>query len=223
MEGTFKVLQHPDCKLVDLKLYDTGINDEGTDLLGTALVSSSVSTLDLQSSKSISSEGWQTFMNQLSQAAIEKLNLFGTNIGGNGLAALTRFDTLEYLNLSETKIDDAGLAALANLCGNLKSLDVNSNRSITSSGWQSFFNSLRTREAQLVTLGISGNRISDVGAIAMSTLKTLRMNGLSYSFQSDRITPQGWQALFTTLQDSDSNELQVGQGARQVPTCKRMP
>ena len=143
------VLRDPNCKLVELDLHDAGIDDESADVLGSALASLSVSTLNLSSNRSISSAGWQTFMNQLSRAPIEKLNLHGNNIDSNGLAALAGIDTLKSLDLSNTKIDDTASAALANLCDNMESLDIHTNRSITPSGWQSFFNSLQTRATRL--------------------------------------------------------------------------
>jgi len=206
------VLQSANCNLVDLGLYNTGMNDEGVNLLGTALVSSSVSTLNLSNNKSISSEGWQTFMNQLSQTSIENLSLRDNNIDANGLAAFTSIGTLKSLDLSDTKIDDTALSSLANLCGNVKSLDLSHNQSITPSGWRSFFNSLQTRAIQLASLSISHNKVGGQGATAlggllsnMSTLNALQMSRMAYSADSDSITSQGWVSFFTSLQNSNLN------------------
>jgi len=151
-------------------------------------------------------------MNQLSQTSIENLSLYGNNIDANGLAAFTSIGTLKSLDLSDTKIDDTALSSLANVCCNMKSLDITYNPSITPSGWRSFFNSLRMREAQLASLSISHNKVGNVGVTAlggllsnMSTLNALQMSRMAYSTDSDSITSQGWVSLFTSLQDSNLN------------------
>jgi len=191
------VIRHPSCKIVELGLYDTGINDESASLLGSALVSSSIKALNLGYNNSISSEGWQTLFNQLSQTSLEKLDISHND-----------------------KIGDASLSTLA--ISTLKSLDTNEIQSVTPTGWRSFLNSLQSRGIKLVKLDISLNNIGNEGAAALgrllsnnkSTLKSLHMNAMSYSQDDSRnITPQGWVALFTTLQDSNLNlvELTLGE------------
>ena len=174
------VLQHTNCKLTKLSLHQTSIHDEAADILGSALHGSSLKTLNLPLNYSISSSGWQTLLNHLSQTLIETLNLSGC------------------------KIDDVGLDALSSI-GTLKSLTLCGNGSISPEGWRSFFNALQTRETQLVKLNVSGNRIDDVSATALSRLLsnmgTLKYLGMS-CFQN---TPQGWVSLFTSIQDSNIN------------------
>jgi len=180
------VLQHPNCKLTNLNLGWTKINDEGAIIVGGALSGSSVKSLNLSFNHSISSTGWQTFINQLSQSSVKDLDL------------------------NDNKMDDTGLEALANI-DTLTSLDVSGNKLCTPLGWRSFFNSLRTRGAKLVKLGVSSNNIGDSGIAIlgnvlgnMTTLKTLKIGCMSFSDdEPDNITTQGWQVLFTTLQDSD--------------------
>jgi len=179
------VFQSPNCNLIELELFNTGINDEGAELLGSALCGSSLKTLNLSLNKSISSRGWQTLFNQISQTSIESLNI------------------------SNNRIDDAGLAALA-ATGTLKSLDLIDNRSITSSGWWAFFNLLQRIGTQLVNLHVSYNHIGDVGVAAlgrlmgsMSTLKKLVMNNMMHL--DNNITSQGWLSFFSMLQESDDD------------------
>lgn len=124
---------------------------------------------------------------------------------------------MEKLNLVSNNIDDTALAALANLCGNMKSLVLSDNQSVTPSGWRSFFDSLRLREAQLEKLDISGNKIGNEGATVLgnlicsmgTSLKELYMNFMMYvegrspGNSSEYITSQGWVSLFTILQGSN--------------------
>jgi len=180
------VLRHPNCKLVHLDLFSTGLTDDIADILGSALIGSSLKTLILTSNNSISSRGWQTLFNQLSQTSVK------------------------HLALNDNKIDDAGLVALASI-STLKSLDLHRNKSITPTGWQSFFDSLQTRGTQLVKLNGSYNRIGIEGIFAlasllsnMSSLKTLELsNIIQNDNDSDRITSQGWVTFFVALQDSN--------------------
>jgi len=180
------LLQSPHCKLIELELGNTGINDEEVDILGTALTSSSVNALDLSCNDSISSEGWSTLLNQLSHTSMEKLIL------------------------SDNEIDDTDLVALANMCGNMKILDLCGNKSITPTGWRSFFDTLRRREVQLKELYISSNNISNECAAALgnlirsmgAALKELCMHFMD-SYGDEILTSQGWVSLFTTLQGSN--------------------
>ena len=140
------VIRHPKCKLVELNLLDTGIDYAGADILGNAFSgSSSIRVLNLSSNKSISSAGWQSLFNHLSQSLVKSLDL--------------------YYN----KIDDSGLASLANI-GTLKSLDLCGNKLITPEGWQSFFNTLRTRGTSLMKLDVSDNLIGNVNVGALGGL-----------------------------------------------------
>jgi len=179
------VIRHPNCKLAKLSLSWNGITDESAHVLGSALSGlSSLKDLDLSFNFPISSTGWHTLLNQLSETSIEDLGLKRSNI------------------------DDAGLISLANI-GTLKSLDLySSNESATPAGWSSFFHSLQRKGTQLVKLGISHSNIG-IGGIdvlrsllttSSNTLKTLDMSNMR---GRDPVTPRGWQTLFTSLQDSN--------------------
>ena len=180
------VLRDTNCKLVELDVHHTGLNDESANILGSALIGSSLKSLNLSLNQSISSRGWQTLLNKLSQTSVKHL----------------------YLN--NNKIDDAGLVTLASII-TLKSLHLSSNASINPTGWQSFFNSLSMRGTQLVKLDGSYNRIGIEGTFAlasllihMSSLKTLYLFDVSEKDNdSDSITSQGWLSFFVALQDSD--------------------
>jgi len=196
------VLRHPNCNLTTLDLTGNSLNDDAADILGSALSGSEVKDLNLSANESISSRGCQTLLNQLSHTSIEKLDC--------------------RIN----KIDDDGIALLASI-GTLKSLDICNNRSITPTGWRSFFNSLQSREAQLVKLGISHNKVGDVGVAALgrflntssNTMGTLNMHGISGSRrdESDRIiTSQGWVALFTSLHGSNLDLVKLHLGKNNI-------
>jgi len=194
------VLQSPNCQIVYLQLKSTCLNDERANILGSVLHGSPVKALDVSyngSINSISREGWQTFINHLSQTAIKNLDL------------------------SNNKINDAGLAALASI-GTIKSLELSSNDLITSDGWRSFFNTLQMNRTQLVKLDISGNNIGN-GSVAalgsllgsMSSLKTLEMTG-TLGDVPNGITPHGWVSLFTTLQDSNLDLIELNLGSNSI-------
>jgi len=192
------VLQHPNCSLTEISLsQDCMNNDESASILGAALRGTSVKVLDLSYNKSISSTGWQTLFNHLSQSSIVQMDL------------------------NDNKITDGDLVVLCNI--GLKSLDLYNNKLITPIGWRSFFNTLQTRGNQLVEINISLNWVGDEGINAlgsslssMSSLKSLDMHNMSYSADhSNNITSQGWVAFFNALQDSklDLVELNLNSNA----------
>ena len=202
------VIRHPNCKLIELGLHDAGIDDESANVLGSALSGSSLKILDLSVSanrysgrpnKLISSTGWQTLLHQLSQTSLERLDI------------------------KNNKIDDTNLVLLASI-STLKSLDVSGNKLCTPLGWRSFFNSLRTRRAKLVKLAVSSNKVGNEGVAAlgsllrsMITLKTLNMNEMANSvIRADDITSQGWQALFTSMQDSNLDLIELNLGNNSI-------
>ena len=181
------VLQHPKCNLIELNLYYTEINDDTAVILGTALVAcTSLRALNLGFNTDISSARWQTLLDQLSQTAIESLEL------------------------NNNMIDDDCLEALANI-GTIKSVDLSSNDSITPEGWQSFLSSRRLRGMQLKKLDITSNSFDDLGTAAlgrllnsMGTLKKLNVSTVD-------VTSQGWVSLLTTLsQDTNLDLVELG-------------
>ena len=183
------VLRHPNCKLVDLDVNNNGINDETAEVLGSALRGSLVMALNLSSSNSITSRGWHMFLNHLAQTSIQKMNL------------------------SDNSFDDQSLATLASI-GTLKSLNLSWNHSITPTDWRSFFNTLHMRGTQLVKLNISGNNIGNEAVATlgrllsnMSSLKTLVMDCMdgNQAAMGRGGTSQFWVSLFTSLQDSNLN------------------
>ena len=207
------VIRHPNCQLVKLELQDTLDSDNELSILGNALIGSSVKILDLRGSvmirfnPSISSEGWQTFINHLSQTHLVCLDL--------------RYNKT---------IDDDSLAGLASI-GTLQSLVLSSNKTITPSGWKFLFNSLQRRTTKLKKLDISYNNIGNEGINAlgsllcsMSTLKTLDIDEISYSYPEQdnpnnyvaNITPQAWVSLFTTLQDTNLDLVNLSVGSNTI-------
>ena len=178
--GLSKVLRDANRKMSRLNLSGTEMNDDAVNKLVTSLIDSPLKALDLSSNYSISSAGWQILFNQMSTSIIQ-------------------------LNLQGNKIDDTNLATLANNIDTLKVLDLGGNsRTITPSGWSSFFDSLQTRGIQLKEFHISDNNVGGVGAAAlvgllgsMNTLKILGMSNIT------NICPRGWETLFTLLQGSN--------------------
>ena len=169
------VLQHTNCKLTKLSLKQTSVHDEGAKILGSALNGSSLKFLNLALNNSISSSGWRTLLNHLSQTLIETLNLSGS------------------------MIDDVGLDALSSI-GTLKSLTLCGNGSISPEGWRSFFDELQTRGTQLVKLNCQNVSATALSRL-LSNMSTLKYLCTNYS----SITSQGWVSLFTSIQDSNVN------------------
>ena len=193
------VIRDSNCKLVNLDLSSSELNDDSANILGTSLHESSVKDLNLSLNSSITNSGWRTLSNQLSQTSIKSLNI------------------------SSNTLDDDGVAELASI-STLKSLDLNFSRSVTPPGWRSFFNSLQARGAQLVELDISYNHIGNGGIQAlgsllrsMNKLQILHMGRMAESnIGSNNITSQGWQTLFTTLQESNLNLVQLYLGGNEI-------
>jgi len=190
------VLQHPNCKLVALDLNNNGINDDSANVLNSALWGlSSLKTLDL---------GWrqcacQSLFNQLSLSSIENLNLECNLINDSELVALASINTLRSLGLKGVR------------------------RSTTPAGWSSFFVSLQRNGIQLVKLNISLTSIGDVGLAAlgqllntMSTLRTLMMINIFTGHSFDNLTPHGWQTFFTSLQETNSNLVNLFLGSNKI-------
>jgi len=181
------ILQHPNCKLIDLDLPYAGIDNVSLSILGSALRGSSIKALNLYNNQVINREGWQTLFNQLSQTTIEHLDLRNNSI-------------------------EIGVLSLLGSIKSLKSVNLASNRSSTStpSRWQSFFNSLQRSNTKLKKLDISYNHIGNEGAAAlgnllstMSSLKTLELNGLAHTYAYNNVTLQGWQTLSGILHESN--------------------
>jgi len=193
------VIRDSNCKLVNLDLSSSELNDDGANILGSGLHESSVKDLNLSLNSSITGSGWRTLSNQLSQTSIKSLNISSNNM------------------------DDFGVAELASI-NTLKSLDLNFSRSVTPSGWRTFFNTLRTRGAQLVKLAISYNHIGNEGVTAlvgllryMISLRTLHMDQMAESdIDSNRITSQGWVSFFNTLHGSNLNLVHLYLGGNEI-------
>ena len=185
------VLQHPNCKLIDLDLRNAEIDIEGANVLGDALSGSSVKALDLSFNRNISTTAWRTLLSQLAHTSIEKLNL------------------------SSNSIDDDGLAALANIRDSIKSINLSQNKLIGDPGWQSFFNSLQTRGSQLKKLVLSHNHIGNEGIVALGSLlsassimETLHMHSISLQY--------GWHTLFRELWSSNLDLIDLNLGYNSI-------
>ena len=176
------VILHSTSKLTNLSLNSAGLTDDTINILGSA--SGSLKTLNLSQSHSVSSEGWQMFLNQLAQTDIESLDLSGNALANFGLALVACISTLKYLKLCRT-------------------------RSCTPIGWQYYFNSLQRRGTRLEKLDITYNCIGNEGIAALGnllsntcTLKTLNVFNVS-RLDNNSVTIRGWVSFFNSLQDSN--------------------
>ena len=183
--------------LEKLKLLKNNINDEAVFVLRDAMVNGSIlKTLTLAGTLSITPAGWASFFGCLADpnTSLESLDLSDGYSDGQ--------DTCT--------IDDESFGTLANaLCTNtkLKRIDLSWNNSISSVGWQAFFNTLRDSNSILENLILNNiNNIDDNVAVSMAaalgntnTLKSLSLR------KARSISSVGWRAFADILQSPNSN------------------
>jgi len=201
------VLQHPNCKLIDLNLSHNNI--------------------------SRSCKGWQTLLNQLSQTSIECLNISHNGINDSDLAILanvgtlvsmslrdssctpagwrsffnllqTRGTQLVELDISQNTIGDIGVTALGKLLRNMATMEaliMHAMKQISSQGWQAFFTILQDSNMSLVQLSFHNNIIDDEGMQLLVRLVS-RMSFFRFLDLSKirLVSPVGWQVLSDYIQ-----------------------
>ena len=130
---------------------------------------------------------------------LERLNLFGTTLTGNGLANLEKLTALEMLSLPDQPYSDDDFAHLAGLT-RLKRLTIKLGAQITNRGL-SHLSEMR----QMESLALIKTRITTLEPIrGMTQLKELNLHGAP-------ITDEGLETLegFTSLQRLILGETQV--------------
>jgi len=139
-------------------------------------------------------------------STLKKLSLLGnkqiTPVGCRALSTVLQHRNcqLSHLDLQCTSINDEG----ANLFGSaisgtspLKVLNLSSNQSINSAGWQTFLNQLA--QTTVENLDISFNDIGSSALVSLANIGTLKSLSLQCLSRSS-ITPSGWQAFFNSMQ-----------------------
>ena len=185
----FRSLFNPVSVLEKLNLSGHNINDDGLNVLGGALRNNStLKVLDLARCRNITSAGWFTFFERLSNGPIT---------------------TLEDLEVRSNNIDDVGLASFANVVSNspkLKIICLYSNPSISATGWQTFFTSLHNCDTLLEELYLWNNNINDAAVTSMvDALNGIESLTRLVLANNPSISSAGWIALSTLLQHPNSS------------------
>jgi len=188
--------------LEKLRLLKNNINDEAVIILRDAMVNGSIlKTLHLAGTLSITSAGWASFFRCLADnTSLESLDLSDRNSNGQ--------DTCT--------IDDECFGILANALATntrLTHLSLWHNNSISTTGWQVFFNTLRDSNSILENLILNNiNNIDDNVAVSMAAALGNMKSLKSLSLRKARsISSAGWRSFTNLLQSPNSNlmELQV--------------
>jgi len=177
-EALGKVLKHPKSKLKDLHLPNHGLNDDGYKILCSSLAGNGT----------------------IKSLCINGLSCYQiTSIGWQALSTLLRHPncTLTNLSLSSTKLNDEGVSILASaLSGSsLKQLDLSSNYSISSAGWQTLLDHLP--HTSIKSLHLGWNNIDDASLVSLASISTLKSLNLT---DIKLRTPSGWRSFFNSLQ-----------------------
>jgi len=172
-----EVLKHPKCKLTELRLVDNNFDHEGFSALCDALAGNkTLKKLFIGNNEQISTPaGWRALSTVLQSpnCKLIELKLYDTGMNDEG----------------------ANLLGTALVSLSVSTLDLSSNESISSAGWQTFFSQLS--ETLVESLDISHNKIDDVGLallVNIGILKSLNLSGNS------SVTPTGWRSFFGLLQ-----------------------
>lgn len=206
------MLKSPTSKLEVLNISGSKIGNKGAVIIGAALSRNKkikkLSLNELDEYSSVSSLGLVTLVSSVGGcSSLEEIEVSDSNYIGDEVAVVLANTVvaktpLELLDLSSTNVSDIGILSLSYaLDGNttIKSLDLSCNRSITSSGWRTFFDQMTNNTSALEVLSLVNNNIDDevVASIVdsfKSSMKNLnvRMNRL--------ITSIGLRTLFTLVQ-----------------------
>jgi len=207
------MLKSPTSKLEVLNISGSKIGDKGAVVIGAALSRNKkikkLSLNELDEYSSVSSLGLVTLVSSVGGcSSLEEIEVSESNYIGDEVAVVLANTVVaktpvKLLDLSSTDVSDIGLLSLAHALdgGNttLKSLDLSSNRAITSSGWRTFFNQTRNNTSALEDLSLRNNNIDDEGVAAIvdtfgSSLKSLRLS------ENRLVTLIGLRTLVTLVQ-----------------------
>jgi hypothetical protein len=207
------------CKLKRLCLCGNNyIGNEGMGVLSNGLIGigSSLKYLELIDN-SIGNEGLSSLVDALQTCTgLETLHLSGNDFSSAaaGLGSLStllqRYEVnLKDLNLSSCRINDEGLHALAGGAANhCEELDLDGNKSITSTGLSYLSNATRSDSCRVETLWLQGIPIEDDGMEVLGQglvgNQSLRSLGLEELDNGMTVTSAGWVAFSTALCDTSS-------------------
>jgi hypothetical protein len=122
---------------------------------------------------------------------------------------------VQKLHISDSSLPDAGAIEIADALAvnsSLKVLEMNWNRSITSSGWIAFFNRLRYSACSIEKIDLSSNNIDDegVGALVDLVAGMITLNRLNLT-DCNSITNNGWRVIARVPQiSSNVTSLKLG-------------
>jgi len=171
-----EVLKHPASKVKHLSLIKSQLDDNGLSIVCDSLLgNSTLKKLDLSDNR-ITSVGWQRLLPVLQHPSCKLIEL----------------------GLVRTGINDERANILGNALhgtSSLKELNLTSNESVSSAGWQRLFNQLS--ETTIVHLQLVFNNIDDAGLAALATVGSLNSLDLR---RNQSITPSGWRTFFILLQ-----------------------
>jgi len=172
------MLRDSSSKLEVLDISSSKISDKGAVIIGAALSRNKtikkLSLNELDEYSSVSSLGLVTLVSSVGGcSSLEEIEVSDSNYIGDEVAVVLANTVvaktpLKVLNLSSTNVSDVGLLSLAHALGSnttLKRLKLSDNRSVTSSGWRTFFNLTRNNTSALENLNLRNNNIDDEGVV----------------------------------------------------------
>ena len=178
-----QLMTNPASNIRELSILDTSnFDDTCLAILGYALRGKTVlESLELDGNYAISTNGWRIFFAVLSSptCGIWKLSLENTHMDSDGIAylgeSLASNTTLQYI-------------------------DMRRNPSIDATGWNRFFECLRSPDAALKGIDISRCNINDELAIVIATVLTQKtcLKDLQMAWNG-AITLAGWKSFFNIM------------------------
>ena len=124
------------------------------------------------------------------------------------MATLLRNTTkqLQTLYLHGNNIDDDGLESLVHVIGgsNLVKLNLSSNRSITTRGWEILSNLLEVPAGSIEDLDISDNNLGDGDALIFANAMVANSKLIRLDLSGSDITNEGWAHFSKLLCDTSS-------------------
>ena len=181
-------MSNPICSVEKIDLSGNNIGEEGADSLGTSMTVNNMlqlRSLNVSDCESITTDGWRELSYGLSSLTIEEFHMCKTNIDDDGAIAI--------------------VSALTRSTA-LTTLDLKTNRSITSASWTKCFRLLLDAEFTLENLYVSDNNIDNEGTeVLVESLATYHSLKVLDMKNNRSITSLGWITFFQKLLDARSS------------------